>query len=174
MTSKSGATPQYYATLYGFQDLAERLISKYPQHVNARGGHFVTPLVAALARRHFQTAGLLRHNSADVNVCYDDRATPLHAAAWHGDLEMVRLLLSCKVDVDKYGRTSMHAVSQGFPLIPNIYQSLPNVAHLLLEHDADVNARTSGGFYSDQTPLHKAAQNNRSRSYTCYLNMERM
>ena len=164
LTSKSGATPLYYAALCGFQDLAERLISKYPQHVNARGGHFVTPLVAALARRHFQTAELLRHNSADLNVCYDDGATPLHAAAWHGDLEMVRLLLNCKVDVDSrdnYGRTSMHAVSQGFSLIPNIYQSLSDVARLLLEHDADVNARTSRGFYSGQTPLHEAAQNNR-------------
>jgi ankyrin repeat protein len=164
LTSKSGATPLYYAALCGFQGLVERLISKYPQHVNARGGYFVTPLVAALARRHFQTAELLRHNGADVNACYGDGATPLHGAAWHGDFEMVQLLLNYKVDVDsqdRYGWTSMHAVSQGLSFIPNICQSLPDVARLLVEHGANVNARISDGACPGQTPLHLVARYNR-------------
>jgi hypothetical protein len=80
-----------------------------------------------------------------VNACYGDGATPLHAAAWHGDFEMVQLLLNYKVvDVDtrdRYEWTSMYDMSQGLCLIPNIYQSLPDVARLLLQHDADVNAR---------------------------------
>jgi hypothetical protein len=168
LDSKSGATPLYYAALCGFQDLVERLISKYPQHVNARGGYFVTPLFAALSRRHFQTAELLHHNGADVNACYDNGATPVHAAAWHGDLEMVQLLLNYKVDVDareKYGWTSMHAVSQGYnhKVIPNIYQSLPDVARLLLEHGADVNAQILGSSLNPRrTPLHVAMENNRA------------
>ena len=159
----------FYAALCGFQDLVERLISKYPQHVNARGGYFVTPLFAALSRRHFQTGELLRHNGADVNACYGDGATPLHAAAWLGDLEMVELLLNYKVDVDArdtFGWTSMHAVSQAHQgtVIRNIYQSLPDVARLLLEHGADVNAQTfsSSGSTRVGTPLHVTMQYNRA------------
>jgi len=164
LDSKSSATPLYYAALCGFQDLVEHLITKYPQHVDARGGYFVTPLFAALVRRHFETAELLRHNGADVNACYDNGGTPLHCAAYHGDFEMVQLLLNYKVDVDtrdEDGWASIHAVSVGFfDPIPNIYQSLPDVARLLLEHGADVNSRTSDYDYG-QTPLHIVVKNNR-------------
>src|SRR6266849_11146069 len=65
------ASPLYYAALCGFQDLVEYLIVKYPQHVNASGGSYFTPLVAALAGKHFQTAELLRHSGADPNVQCD-------------------------------------------------------------------------------------------------------
>ena len=41
-----------------------------------------------------------------------------------------------------------------FSNIPNICQSLPDVARLLLEHGADVNAQISDG--SGRTPLHAA------------------
>ncbi len=40
---KSEASPLYYAALCGFHDLAARLIVQYPEHVHARGGHYVTP-----------------------------------------------------------------------------------------------------------------------------------
>ena len=63
---KSPATPLYYAALCGLHDLVEHLIIKRPQDVNADGGFYVRPLVAALARKHFQTADLLRHNGADL------------------------------------------------------------------------------------------------------------
>ena len=155
--SRSGATPLYYAALCGFQDLVEHLVIKYPQHVNTRGGHFITPLIAALARRHFQTAELLRQNGADVDVQGEIGRTPLHSAAWYGDFEMVRVLLNYGADVNARndeGWTPIHSMSQGFQssVIPSIRQSLPDVAQLLLEHGADVNAQISGG--SGRTPLH--------------------
>jgi hypothetical protein len=62
--TKSGVTPLYHAALCGFQELVEHLVVKYPQHVNTESGHYVTPLFAALAGRHFQTAKLLRQNGA--------------------------------------------------------------------------------------------------------------
>jgi hypothetical protein len=62
--SLADAAPLYYAALCGFQDLVEHLILKYPQHVNASGGFFVIPLVAALAGEHFQTAKILRDKGA--------------------------------------------------------------------------------------------------------------
>ena len=60
--SETPADPLYYAALCGFHDLVEHLITKHPQDVNADGGRYVRPLVAALAGEHFQTADLLRNN----------------------------------------------------------------------------------------------------------------
>jgi len=156
---KSGATPLYYAALCGFRDVVEHLVIKYPQHVNTRGGYFMTPLIAALARRHFQTAELLRHNGADVDVRGKIGRTPLHSAAWYGDLEMVRVLLNHKADVNARsdeGWTTLHYVSQGHQgnVIPNICQSLGDVARLLLEHGADVNAQFLVPGSSGRAPLH--------------------
>jgi hypothetical protein len=74
-----GASSLYYAALCGFQDLVEYLIIKYPQHVDASGGWYVRPLVAALAGKHFQTAELLRHSGAHPNVRDLSRNTPLHS-----------------------------------------------------------------------------------------------
>jgi hypothetical protein len=45
----SSVLPLYYAALCRFYDLAKQLIARNPEHVNARGGRMVTPLVAALS-----------------------------------------------------------------------------------------------------------------------------
>jgi ankyrin repeat protein len=162
--SKSGATPLYYAALCGFQDIVEHLVVKYPQDMNTRGGHYVTPLFAALSRRHFQTAEFLRHNGADVNVHGNDldAKTPLLSAAWYGDLEVVRVLLDYKVDVNLRGIknfTAIHYVSHGphtdWTLPPQCGpQMLPDIARLLLEQVSDIDARADDG----RTALHWAAK----------------
>ncbi len=154
-----GATPLYYAALCGFHDLVEHLVIKFPQYVNTGGGYFGCPVVAALARRRFETAELLYRNGADVNIRRQNGRTPLHSAAWNGDFEMVRVLLDYKADVNArcyMDWTPIHYVSQGVQglVIPDIYQSLPDVARLLLERGADVHARTSSG----RTPLLMAAR----------------
>jgi hypothetical protein len=100
MRSGNRGTPLYYAALCGLQDLVQYLISKYPQHVNASNGYYVRPLVAALAGKHLQTAELLRHSGADPNVQSFGGDTPLHSAAYCGDVEMVKVLLNCGADVN--------------------------------------------------------------------------
>jgi hypothetical protein len=110
----SGFTPLYLAALCGFQDLVEHLVVKYPQHVNTAGGYYITPLVAAVAGRHFQTATLLRHNGAHVNIRSPQGETPLHSAALEADLEMVQVLLDYEADVNARSHndwTPMHSVS---------------------------------------------------------------
>ena len=140
------ATHLYYAALCGFQDLIQHLVVKYPQHVNTSGGSFVTPLVAALTGRHFQTIKLHRHNGAHVDVYGNDEETSL-LGTWNGDLEMVQVLLDCNAYVNAQGPenwTSPHNVAQGSRFSAtsrNIPQSLPDVARLLPEHGADINAR---------------------------------
>ena len=163
-STKSSPTPLYYAALCGFKDLVEHLVIKYPRNVNTDGGYYKTPLVAALAGRHFQTAELLYLNGGHLNVRgYHGRST-LHSAPWYGDLEMVRVLLDYKADVnarDGNNWTPIHTVSRGCfypkPLL-NIPQLWPDVARLLLGCGLDVNALGNGCL----TPLHLAAEDERA------------
>ena len=150
------AFPLYYAALCGFRDLVEYLIIKNPEHVNANGGYYVMPLVAALAGKHFQTAELLRLSGADPIVHCFFGNTPLHSAAYYGDVEVVQELLDLDADVnarDKRGGTPLFDACSGhsdYDKVPNYPQSLANVARLLLERGADINARDEDG----QTALH--------------------
>jgi Ankyrin repeats (many copies) len=153
---KPGASPLYYAALCGFQDLVKHLIIKYPQHVNASGGYYVTPLLAAMAGEHFQTANILRDNGAHLDVWGSDRTTPLHSAAYFGHFRMVQVLLDYEADVNARnanGDTPLHYACQSASSRPNLSQLLDDVARLLLEHEAGVNARSHDHF----TPLHLAA-----------------
>src|SRR5712671_5152514 len=67
-TTKLDAAPLYYAALCGFHALTEHLIGKYPQQVNTSGGFHMTPLVAALAGKHFGIAELLLCHGAGATV----------------------------------------------------------------------------------------------------------
>ena len=143
------AGPLYYAALCGFCDVARQIIDKYPQDVNARGGYYVTPLVAALAGRHVRIAQLLRNHGADPNVrCYDER-TPLHAAVQSGQLKMVWKLIKYNADVNaqnRIGWTPLHIASR-------LVQPDIAVVRLLLERGADVDAQAKDG----STALHEAS-----------------
>jgi len=146
------ASPLYYAALCGLQDLVEHLIVKYPQQVNAIGGRYVTPIVAALSRRHFQLACLLHRHGSSVDPRSDMRWSPLHWAAHSGDIELVRVLVELKADI------SAQSQSAQTPLHVASYSGSPDclkVARYLLEHGADVNARMEDG----STPLHRASEN---------------
>ena len=148
--SKSRAdTPLYYAALCGFRDLAELLVVKDPQHVDAIGGYFMTPVVAALAGRHFQLAQLLLRNGSSVDPRGHFNRTPLHSAAYYGDLEMVQELIKYGVDVnaqDDFGSTPLDFASWG-------HFDNPRVVQLLLDHGADPNVQAQHGL----TPLYLAS-----------------
>jgi hypothetical protein len=149
--SKSPAAPLYYAALCGFYDLVEHLITKHPQDVNADGGYYVRPLVAALAGEHFQTADLLRHNGADLDVRGQHGRNPLHAAAYSGNSEVARKVI-------EYNRTYINARDEDGST-PLLFASRGHcfkdgsVLRLLLEHGADINVQNRIGW----TALHWAS-----------------
>jgi hypothetical protein len=149
--NKSAATPLYYAALRGFHDLVEHLITKHRQDVNADGGYYMRPLIAALAGEHFQTADLLRHNGADPHVQGYQKTIPLHPAAYVENFEVVQKLIEYGADIDAGDEdrwTPLSWASRGR------YFKDGTVLRLLLERGADINSRgDDDGF----TPLHRAS-----------------
>jgi ankyrin repeat protein len=140
------AFPLYYASLGGFYDLAEHLVDKHPEHINARGGRLVTPLVAALHRKHFQVAELLHRHNANVDVRVGWQYTSLHSACSEGILDIAQWLLNRGAVVNTQNHqclTPLHTVADHGRL-----QAL----QILIEHSADINFQTSFG----KSPLHIA------------------
>ncbi len=149
--NKSPAAPLYYAALCGFHDLVEHLITKHPKDVNADGGYYMRPVVAALAGEHFQTADLLFHHGSNLDVRGLFGRNPLHAAAYTGNFEVVRILTECHPAntnaTDEGGWTPLHLASVGH----NFQDG--SILRLLLEHGADINTQSQSGW----TPLHEAS-----------------
>ena len=173
---KYAAAPLYYAVLCGFRHLAERLIIKHPQQVDAIGGRNMSPLAIALAMGNLDDAQLLYDHGAHVDVQGDDRRTPLYAATGHpkivewllshgadpyflwdysclhiaaqsGQLEVTRILLRHRTDQNVLNNKGQT------PLHLALAGGHINVAQLLLEHGVDVDVLDDDG----QTPLHLAS-----------------
>ena len=142
------AFPLYYASLGGFYELVEHLVGKHPEHINARGGLMLTPLVAALGGNHFDVAELLHRNGVDIDVrdsCCKD--TPLRQVSLTGFLDIMEWLLNHEADVNAQGRngyTPLHSAASNGHL---------QVFHALIEQNADIHIQNAFGM----TPLHAAA-----------------
>ena len=142
-----GALPLYYASLGGFYDLTEHLIGKHPEHINARGGLMVTPLVAALYGKYFQVAELLHRHGAVVDVLGDLESQPLHIASMDGLVDIMQWLLDHGADVNtqnKFLFAPLHSAADCGHL---------RAVQMLFDHNADINIRTDFG----KSPLHVAA-----------------
>ena len=141
-------TPLYYAAFCGFHDLAEQLIMKHPQQVNANCGYYVSPLGAALAWEHLDIAQLLYEHGADVDVRGQDRRTPLISAPSHGHCEIVEWLLSHGAN------PNLQSDGKCFtPLHMAAWFGRVEVSRILLQHKVDQNILDKDG----QTPLHTAS-----------------
>ena len=143
---RHGGSPLYYAAFCGFYDLAERLITKHPDQVNARGGRILAPLPAALYKRNFRLANLLHKHGADVECRGKFERTPLHSASIDGSVDVMRWLLNHGADANARGDDGIT------PLNLAAYNMRIEFAQELLDHNANVNLQDDYG----KTPLHDA------------------
>jgi ankyrin repeat protein len=152
-SSKSPAGPLYYAALCGLQDIVQHLVVQDPRQLNARGGYYVTPVIAALARKHFQLVQLLHRHGSFVDPRGHFSRTPLHSAAYYGYVEMIQVLLEYKADSDARNYTGRT------PLREAIDGGQDEAFGLLLEHGANPNIPDDDGI----TPLHLASKRGGSK-----------
>ena len=137
----------YYAALCGFRDLTKHLVTKYPQHVNAKVGLNKSPLVAALCNKHIRVATLLRQHGAVLQTSYGNR-TLLHAASKDGMLDVAQWLLNSGEDANAQQedrRTPIHLAAANGHL---------ELVQILLGYNADINAAAG---WENRTPIHEAS-----------------
>ena len=84
--------PLYYACLFGFRDLARRLLKIHPEYIHAQGGYHGTPFHASLSRGYVDLSSLLIEHLPDVDIRGIWNQTPPHqaASAREGYLEIGR------------------------------------------------------------------------------------
>jgi ankyrin repeat protein len=148
MPQHHGGSPLYYAAFCGFYDLAERLITKHPDEVNARGGRIVAPLPAALYKRHFRLANLLHKHGADVDCRGLAKKTPIHLATFGGSVDIMRWLLNHGADANTpsvYGIAPLHLAARFTDI---------ECVQVLLAHSANINLQDGVG----NTPLYWATE----------------
>ena len=141
--------PLYYAAFCGFYDLAERLVMKHPEQVNARGGRNVFPLPAALYKKHIRVANLLYKHGAAVDVRGEADRTSLYTASIDGSADIIRWLLNHGADANAC--TS----SLRTPLYIAAYHMHLDAVQILLKHNADLSLQDISG----ETPLHETVTN---------------
>ena len=96
---------------------------------------------------------LVARNRSLLQARDKDGSTPLHCAAWHGDVETVRFLLDAGADINDqnqsshWGTTPLHAAAHG---------DQRAVAELLIARGADLHAKNLHG----RTPLEETAIHN--------------
>src|SRR2546422_3609061 len=169
VNSKDGQafTPLHVTTQLGHKELVELLLH-HKADVNAKSPQGVTPLHLAARKGFLVIADVLLTQGADPNAettapslepvppgqpqfqtqVDDTGATPLHYAAEHGYLAVVKLLLEHKADVNAKARTGRT------PLFAAADFNRLEVVKLLLTHQADPGVKAS-----DETPLGMAMRN---------------
>ena len=156
---KSPAGPLYYAALCGFQDIVRHLVVNDPQQVNASGGCYMTPAVAALARKHFQLVQLLRYHGSSIDPRGHYDRTPLHSAACRGHLEIIQVLLEYKTDINARNYAGATALREA------VNNGKQEAVRLLFEHGANPNIPDKYGV----TPLHLASKRGDSEAVRLLL-----
>jgi ankyrin repeat protein len=152
-----GQTPLYYAALCGFSNLVEQLVVKHPDHVNAFGGRYMSPALAALAGRHFELVKILHRSGSSLSWRGSSGNHPLHAAALNKDLEMIQALIDCGVDVNALNSYGCNPLT--FATLGDFDD--PRVVRLLLDHGTDPNVLTEYGTLR-MGPLHEASRRGRT------------
>ena len=142
--------PLYYSAVCGLYDFVGYLATKHPHFVDAVGGNYRFPLLAALARGHIKVAELLLEHGANTDVRgAEGKTILLMALSWledhHNLLNTVEFLLTHGADVNARDDTLTS------PLHLAEEYGRQQIVTMLLKHNADINSQDNHG----QTPLHR-------------------
>ena len=143
-----GATALEWAAYRDDLEMAELLI-RAGAKVNAANDLGVTPLLLACKNGSAAMIDLLLKSGADPNAALPSGETPLMAVSRTRSVDGVKSLLAHGAHVNASER-----VRQQTALMWAVAEGRPEVARVLIEHGADVHARSKTGF----TPLMFAAQ----------------
>ena len=147
-TQPDGATALHWAAHRDDVEIAELLI-RAGANTNGANDYGVTPLSLACTNGSAAMVEKLLEAGANPNVSLSSGETPLMTCSWTGNVAAVKLLLARGAGIDaKETRRGQTA------LMWSLEQKHHSIARVLIEHGADVRARSKSGF----TPLLFAAR----------------
>ena len=146
----SQAVPLYYAARLGFRDLAEHLVAKHPEHVNAKDWDKVTSMHVAAREEQADTMSLLFEHGADVDDGVKTGQSQLLRATENVEVEDGQHLLYRGENINA------ESIDGWTPLHWAVRRVNIQTVRFLLELGANVNA----GINRSSTPLHEAARGN--------------
>jgi len=134
-----GQTPLHIAAAFGHDSVVELLLARGAD-IGAKDGNARTPLHLAAAKQ-LSTAKLLLQHGADVNAAGPSKFTPLFEAVQGNQVDIVQLLLADKANVNAAGGGGETPLS-----VAVAEAKSPELAEILLNAGADVNARNPNSF----------------------------
>ena len=88
-----GATPLHFAARHGCAETSKLLLSNSSSSVNCPDNSGMTPFHLACARGSLELCELFLEHRADIRARTVEEKSPLHLAAWHGNKDIVQLLI---------------------------------------------------------------------------------
>jgi uncharacterized protein len=146
--SHDGATALLWAVHWNDVEAADLLI-RAGADANISNEFRVTPLSLACTNRNATLVGRLLKAGADPNTAIATGETPIITCAGTGSIDAVRLLIAGGANVN-----ATEPAQNQTALMWAIAERHADVVRLLIEHRADIQARTKQGF----TALHFAAR----------------
>ena len=162
--------PLAAAAFHDQREVVQYLIA-HGAGVNARGGQFGSPLIGACLGRHFNTVkNLLAEHNADPNLLTSEIVwysslrveliAPLHAAVMEGNIDIVKIMLEYRAEVDFKDSNDETA------LIEAAARGYADIVKVLLDAGPDVNAR------GDRTVLGSACEGGNLEIVRLLLDLE--